>query len=178
MIMKMEKRGCLYVGGDDSNHAGFSQGEIIVATFSYNPADAISERISRRRDLPEVMRWLRRPGSDYRFAILTSEKYRHSGENLVIVIPDLVETFIHETQMPDSLNISLDGELSESSRRLIKERFSRGRIEVVVTNFEKGRIKRPYTTRMIYNADVLANSLYKNNTFEELSTHKKLVLRR
>lgn len=171
----MEKRGCLYVGGDDSNHAGRTTAEIIVATFSYNPSDAIKKRIPRPRRIREIRRWLKRQGNDYRFSILAADKYRRSGDNLAVAIPDMIQAFIFESNMiPASLNISLDGYLSELSRRNIKEMFSIMGLETIVRIFPKGRIRRPYSTRMIYNADVLANFLYRNNTFEELSKNEKL----
>lgn len=181
----MEKSNNLIVGADDSNHAGTSKGEIIVATFSQIHDDSIVRTHKNVRNHGECNTWLKNPERDYRFTILTSEKYRHSAHNLVEIVPLLIEKFLEENDfVPKFLNIYLDGQLQKTGKDFIRRKFSkqRGIERVVVDNFIKkkkvrgGHIsKRPRCPLVVYYADVRANYLYSQKTFEELSRHTKLV---
>ena len=181
----MEKRGCLYVGCDDSNHAGDSKGEIIVAVFSFDREDSIVSDFSKDRDEERLNDWLISSGKDFRFSLLTAEVYRHSGQNLVPIVPILVDDYLSKTPFHVSnLNIYLDGMLKSDARDSLREYFSgrHGIENVVVDNFTKKTKRLKNRTEkalhcppLVYYADVLANFLYRKKTFEELSTHEKLV---
>lgn len=176
----------LIVGADDSNHAGKSKAEIIVAVFSQLYEDGIVSSHKNVRNYEECSKWLKNPFRDYRFAILTSEKYKHSARNLEEITPLLVDNFLGEkTISPLILKIYLDGILSKEGKRFFREKFSKyeGIEEVAVDNFIKknkkinGNLsKRPRCPLVVYYADILANYLFSQKTFEELSQHKKLVV--
>lgn len=180
------EKGVLYVGGDDSNHAGDSKGEIIVATYSFDISDSRVKNFPNVRNWQKTRRWLESPDRDFGFAVLTLDQYRHSGDNLIRILPFLIEAYIlEECQDLKRLNIYLDGRLRKDSRRKFREHFlGRHGIEnVVVDNFikksrnRKGHIeKHPRCPSLVYHADVLAHELYRGKSFEELSKHKKLVL--
>ncbi|MEK6741922.1 MAG: hypothetical protein AABX91_01645 [Nanoarchaeota archaeon] len=181
----MEKRECLYVGADDSNHAGDTKGEIIVATFSFDRNDSLVRNFPNTRDLKAVAEWLKLPERDYLFSLLTSDSYRHSGQNLIEVIPYLVDFYLDKNSVQvGNLNVYLDGRLDGGARDHIKKHFmeKHGIENVVVDNFikktknTKGRIeKHPHCPTLVYNADVIANSLYRQNTAEQLFTHGKFI---
>ncbi len=184
-----EKRGyndILYVGGDDSNHAGNSLGEIIVATFSLLCKDGLVRDFPNVRDYSFLPDWINSEMRDYRFGILTEEKYRHSHSNLTRTIPSLITSFLDEMDFGVRiLKIYLDGRLDKNGRNFLRDRFYgfRGIESVIVDNFIKkqknnrGRIsKHPHCPPVVYYADLLAHQLFSNETFRELSTHPKLVL--
>src|SRR3989338_1655685 len=99
----MQER-CLYVGGDDSNHAGDSQGEIIVATFSYSILDYIHKKFSSR-SREKLKTWIDLPRNDFRLGILQAEQYRHSGQNLGCTIPELLHAYLRsrENMLPNEI---------------------------------------------------------------------------
>ena len=62
---------CLYVGMDDSNHAGEDiKGEINLAVFSFEHDDSVVRTFNNRRDYDFASRYMRNPQRDYRFTIL------------------------------------------------------------------------------------------------------------
>ncbi len=160
----------LIVGADDSNHAGTSKGEIIVATFSFLTEDSIVRRFPNVRDFESTEFWLSSPNRDYRYALLTAERYRHSSQNLVEVVPLLLKEYLDERDlMVKNLKIFLDGRLAMSNRRRMREEFLkfRGIEGVVVDNFTKKKPtptgkteKHPQCPAVVYHADILANRLY------------------
>jgi len=146
--------------------------------------DSIVTTFPNSRDCLSLKNWLSNHQRDYRFAILTAEKYRHSHANLISIIPDLIRFYIEEKFIPCSLKIYLDGRLESGERYRLRDKFLRinGIEQVVVDNFIKknknreGNIsKRPKCPALVYYADVLANQLYSTKTFEELSKHEKLI---
>ena len=51
--------GVLYIGADDSNHAGTNvKGEIVVATFSRLHEDSVVQEFPNRRDSYSTEKWL------------------------------------------------------------------------------------------------------------------------
>jgi hypothetical protein len=169
----MEKRGCLYVGGDDSNHAGIARGEIIVATFSFNHDDSIVKKFPNKREYESTFKWINSPERDYRYALLTSERYRNSSQNLLVLMPSLIKLFMNNEDINvDVLKLFLDGRLDTGVRSRIREEFLgfRGIEGVVVDNFIKkkkikgGHVeKHPECPALVYHADVLANYFYSNS---------------
>lgn len=180
-VLYTQKGDTLYVGGDDSNHAGDSRGEIIVATFSSISEDSFVRSFSNYRDYHSLSKWLSSPHRDYLFGVLVSEKYRHSHSNLVHAVPILISNFLAENDLRiKTLKIYLDGRLDTGVREFFKEKFRKihGIETVVVDNFIKknkscrGVSKRPYCPAVVYHADILAHDLF-TKAFNGLSTHKK-----
>lgn len=102
----------LYVGGDDSNHAGKVKGEIDVATFSFCHEDSIVKDFPNRRDRLESIAWLNDPERDYRFTIRAGDIY-NSSLNLPGVLPTLIESYIGDLDRDvSSLKVYLDGRLA------------------------------------------------------------------
>jgi len=128
----------LYVGLDDSNHAGDSSGEIIIATFSYQHEDSVVKPFKNSRRPSYAERWVKREGRDTRFTILTHEKVRHSSYNLPIVAPFLIFDFLSTAEeIPDHLKIYLDGRLEKKHKDLLREDFREDFPNVVIDNFIK-----------------------------------------
>lgn len=177
----------LYIGGDDSNHAGTTKGEIIVSTFSFLKEDSLVKRFKNRRIYFLTKEWLKNSKRDYCFTTLVSEKYRHSNQNLVEVVPKMVEGYLVEKNIfPKQLNIYLDGFLKDSSKtqvkKIIKERLG---IEKVLLegfikknkNSEGNLEKRPNCPPLVYHADVLANYFNKLPFLKITSSEKFMVLK-
>ena len=180
------KRGILYVGGDDSNHAGTTKGEIIVGTFSFLKEDSLVQNFENRRNYQKTLRWLENPLRDYRSTALVLEKYRHSSQNLVEIIPKLTEKYIiHKRLNLEQINIYLDGRLDRGSREQIRNFFREklGIEKVVVDNFLKknknknGRMeKHPFCPPLVYYADVIANNLNTLHSYLELTKSEKFMV--
>ncbi len=174
MPIKEVKR--LIVGADDSNHAGTAKGEIIVATFSFLVEDSIVRSFPNRRDPFSTSRWLDSPNRNYNYTILAGEEYRHSCQNLVVVAPKLISSFMEHIDISTPLLfIFLDGILKKGGRDNLRKQFIgfRGIERVVVDNFTKkrksvsGRIEKHHECpSVVYHADTLANYHYVH-TFED-----------
>ena len=160
----------LIVGGDDSNHAGTAKGEIIVATFSFLQEDSIVKSFPNTRNYPETLKWLDSTSRDYRYSLLTSEKYRHSDQNLVAIVPILIRGYMEENEIyAKCLKVFLDGRLQKGSRKIITDEFlgNFGIESIVVDNFIKKNTfaknnfeKHPRCPAVVYHADALANHIY------------------
>src|SRR3989344_8244569 len=165
----MDKKRTLIVGADDSNHAGTSKGEIIVATFSFLLEDSVVKPFPNNRDYQRCLNWLKSKERDYLFSILASEKYRHSSSNLVSATPELVKAFMESRNIEDyDLKIYLDGILSKEGKNTLRNSLLgfRGIERIVIDNFIKKNInrdgfsKKPYCPAVVYHADILAHTLY------------------
>src|SRR3989338_10701753 len=122
MIENLKLSSSLYVGVDDSNHAGTNKkGEIIVATFSTHLEDSIAKNQINRREAGKAYGWAQSSGRDYLFTILTDERSRRCSYNLVLVAPLLVKEFLKKHSIDDSLNIGLyfDGPLKKYQKRFV-----------------------------------------------------------
>jgi hypothetical protein len=160
----------LIVGSDDSNHAGTAKGELDVATFSFLPEDSVVRNFPNTRNYPLTQEWLSSPHRDYRSALLTADRYRHSCQNLVETIPKLVRGYMEEEDIyARILKVFLDGILFGENKEKIKREFLgfRGIEKVVADNFIKKHVNRmkhtekhPKCPAVVYHADVLANHLY------------------
>lgn len=181
----MVQNSVLYVGADDSNHAGTTKGEIIVATFSFDHADSIVKDFPNTRDARAAGAWLTQPEHDYRFTILTAEEYRHSSQNLVKVVPRLVDEYLVQgAPSIRGLNLYFDGRLDSGARQHLKDYFTgrHGIEHVIVDGFIKKipngkgkQEKHPHCPPLVYFADIISHQLYQERTFEELSTDPRLV---
>ncbi len=176
----------LSVGADDSNHAALSpKYELNVTPFSTVYEDSLVKPFPNTRDYESTRKWIADPRRDFRFGILTKEKYSHTSNNLVVVIPKIILLYLDEKDLsPETLKIYFDGRIDQGSRANIRDFFvgKRGIERVVVDNFIKKRrgprgeiIKRPNCPAVVYHADVLASSLLGLRA-QELFSHPKLVL--
>ena len=160
----------LCVGMDDSNHAGTTKGEIILATFSFSLEDSVVRTFKNNRDSEYALGWISEQDKrrDYRFTLLFDEEARRRSTNLVYTAPLLIRNFIkdHPETEVDSLKLYLDGPLSLQSKRYLKHEF-RDFSDFVVGNFIKKRVnrvgrtmKRPICPPLVYVADIYANRMF------------------
>jgi len=140
----------LYVGVDDSNHAGEIPGEIFVVTFSYDSKYINRSKImgNTRCGISNVEKFLE-GGGDFRFTIRTPETFTHSKENAAIVGPTLILNYFKEKNLYGSIDecfVDVDGGLCPKNKRLLG--YDLGHLEVpeiLVHNFTKnwqGKISR------------------------------------
>ena len=103
----------LYVGLDDSNHAGKRKGEIAVATFSFDPEDAVIKNFGKRAHKGEADEWLRLLGREYKFTLLAGRKFKHQHNNLPFATKILVKRFLSDFDCDiNGLELFINGELS------------------------------------------------------------------
>jgi hypothetical protein len=164
--MSNSEKKVLYVGADDSNHAGENvKGEIILATFSYNHADSLVRLHKNRRDQAATVDWIKTPGNYYLYTLLTEESYRRRGDNLPKILPFLVKRFLASNERPEALKLYLDGPLSWQDKDYLREEFKHIP-KVVIANFIKKRNingvlhKRPICPNLVYIADNLAHGIF------------------
>ncbi len=161
----------LIVGVDDTNHAHDNRvkGELVLATFSYAPDDSIVRQFSNRRDYEMAQRWLREGDRDYRFTMLTGDKWRECSQNLVYASPVLIRAFLKENSRLgiDGIKLYLDGSLTSQGKKYLRDSFADfpGPRFVVGNFIKKGKSrggrtqKRPICPRVVYMADVLAHRI-------------------
>ena len=190
----MKKR-VLYIGADDSNHAGVKKnGEIILATFSFSDRDGAVENFSNRRNPEIVNEWEREAGGDYRFTILTNldistgfsnslvnYEFGSRTSNLPFAVPFLIADFLRTHKGIDQIRLFLDGLIAPQHKEAMSRDFKKLGLELIVEDFPKKRkgekrqtIKRPYCPRVVYVADYKANYLFEKN-FDKISTNKNNV---
>ncbi|MBI4155331.1 hypothetical protein HY498_04565 [Candidatus Woesearchaeota archaeon] len=166
--------GLLYVGGDDSNHAGSSKGEIILATFSFCYKDSVVYEFSNKRDFQKAIEWMKN-GRDYRFTLLTDEKYRESSSNLVEIVPHLIWDWLitNKDLGIEEIHLFLDGRLNGFEKRKLVNEFQDFKFSVY--NFTKklrnkdGHISKMFREpNVVYMADVWANMFFRNKSLEQL----------
>jgi|TARA_Y100000310_G_scaffold87891_1_gene84801 hypothetical protein len=173
----------LYVGLDDSNHAGCSKGEIIVSVFSSIQEDSLVKGWGNGRLTSSRLEdFFKDEERDFRFTLLTDEKYRRGSQNLPQIAPYLIKSYLEEENIEvDTLKIYLDGVLKSHERKKLKEQF----LDVpnlVVDNFIKKQrmkknkriVKGHHCPRTVYVADSLANNLYKE-PIGKLLEHEKMI---
>jgi hypothetical protein len=186
MLEKRLSGPILFSGFDDSNHAGSSKGEIIVAVFSTIHEDSIVKPCLNRRDYSAVSEWLENPQRDYCFTILTAEKFRYSNQNLALVAPFLLREYLRKNIEfnPQKVKLYLDGRLDARGKSLIRANIGE-KIptipEIIIDSFiKKGKNRRGHIQKhpecpfLVYAADVLANQLL-NMSLNESLTHDKLI---
>ena len=167
----------LYVGFDNSNHAGKRRGEIIVATFSFNVLDAIVKNFGKNRDYASVEKWINDPVNprDYRFCSLIDEKYRHIHQNIPHAAPFLVRSFLDKLKFEvPNVFLYFDGELEKWHENYLRQVFKPCFRNIGIEYFIKKR--GIHNCPMpVYVADVLSNDLY-NGGFSEVAEHPKGVI--
>lgn len=132
-------RDVLYVGGDDSNHAGDSKGEFIIATFSFLKEDSLIKKHPNRRDATKANNWLKHSERDYRFTICTGEIYK-SSQNLPKILPTLIKSYVEHVEHDIAkINVYLDGRLESNEKRSMRENLLsiNGIEKVIIDNFIK-----------------------------------------
>ena len=190
----------LLVGLDESNHMEdiINRGEIVTATFSYNPKDGVERAYSgKRRDkeLKSLKSWV--DGTrDYRFAILANREVRSFQPNAPLVAPDLVCGYLNtlldaNKEPPDNLRLFVDGIITRDQRAYLKEIFSSMFKTTVIRNFVKRKKvsarrrkgRKILGPRVIQMADVLSNRLFHGYDYngdiltpDKLINHKKRVI--
>jgi len=151
----------LYVGLDDSNHGGTTQGEIIVASFSFFHEDSIVRDYGTSKDDSRVSKWFEQGEGkrNLRYCILTNERFRRGNQNLVYAAPYLVNDFLKTCQQKiDSLKIYLDGNMFRESKIALRKEFEPGVNSFVVDNFRKEQ-KLHHCPFVIYASHVLSNAI-------------------
>lgn len=170
----MQKEGLeniLYVGLDDSNHAGERRGEIVVATFSFNHEDSLVKNFRRKRDFRRAENWLKNSETDYRFCVLMDEKFRHIYTNLPYTAPFLINSFLKDySEEVSNIKIYLDGFVESKYRNLLKKSFS-DYPNLAVDYFIKRRGIHN-CPNVVYMAHLLSHNLY-SKEFPHLSEHEK-----
>lgn len=155
----------IYIGVDDSNHAGTDmKGEIILVTFSLNSENGVPRvHPNRRRIKPEA--WLRE-GNEYRFTILTDPEFKRNNFNLVLAAPLIIKKYFEENPNlnPSRLSCSFDGLIDKCQEKFVAGDLIHICSDVSVRGYvKKGhRGKRMPTPTAVYAADNLANYYLKN----------------
>lgn len=163
----------LHFGFDDSNHAGERKGEIIVATASLYNQDRIKAKHGKRANYQRAEQWLLDPNHDYRFTILLDESFRHLNTNLSTYAPDLVKSFLHESQdHVNKVTLNFDGKLQMNERAFLRKAFQKIE-EIEINNFTKTK-HRYNCPIVVYMADAIAHNLYKK-PFSTLIEDKRYV---
>ena len=168
---------------DDSNHAGENiKGEINLAVFSFMHQDSIVRVFNNRRNYSLAGEWISESGRDYRFTILTGERWMSGPTNLVYTAPALIGEFLKDKSGMDidSINLYLDGYLNSQNKKYLREQFKHIP-HFTVANFIKkrrnigGRIsKRPRCPAVTYFADVLAHNML-GKSVEDCLTDERYV---
>ena len=117
-----ENENPLYFGFDESNHAGpDKKGEIITCAFSQTHDDSIVREYPNRRSEVILNKWLEDQSHDFRFTILTGDKYRYrsSSSNLVESIPLLVLPFL-TIGVVKNVKLYLDGNMSREEKDFLR----------------------------------------------------------
>ncbi len=150
----------LHVGLDDSNHAGERKGEIIVATFSFDPEDCIKRKHGARANYLRAKEWLTSSDKNYRFTILLDEQFRHLNTNLSQYTPDLVKSFLENYRRQiNSISLNFDGKLSIEERASLMKSFNK-LDNLEINNFPKAKHKNYNCPLVVYMADTIAHHLY------------------
>lgn len=170
---KLEKN--LYIGFDDSNHAGHVKKEIIVGIFSSIPEDNVIQKFPKRRDFKKVRNWMKNHNRDYRFTTLDHDFYFRNNYNLPLTAIYLVEDYLKSVKnkdFPTQISLNFDGLLKINWRKILESDFSD--FGLTIKNFkEKEKRNCP---KLIYMADVFSNNLFKTFIFEKISKNKRFVI--
>lgn len=131
MPKKELKDRILYVGLDDSNHAGKRKGEIITAVFSHIYEDSLKTHFPRERKIEEDIQsknWIgKKRKRDFRFTILTHNISSKNSYNLFLVAPYLIQNYLEKIYPPDldKIEIYFDGKMMKSWEEMLQEDFKK-----------------------------------------------------
>ena len=180
MVKKGLKNKILYVGLDDSNHAGKKKGEIITAVFSQNYDDSLIEKFQRRRTSrgrERTKRWIdKKKTRDFRFTILPHEQSSKTSYNLFLTAPYLIQNYLNEinNSKVENLEIYFDGKMEKSWERIIESDFQYSK-PIKLSNFTgENKTNVPYVLGI---ADYLSYLLFKGDygNLETLLKNPKMV---
>jgi hypothetical protein len=167
-------RKVLYVGIDDSNHAGKNKGEVVLATFSFLHEDSLVKKFPNKRDSRMVEEWIKNPARDYRFAILEDEKFRHCSTNLPYAAPGLVRSFLKDYGGEiEKIKLYLDGLMHREHKEALRKEFCD--FPFVVDNFIKNQGIHNCPS-LVYMADILSHQIYLEGFEDESRKRKKVEL--
>lgn len=172
MVIKNSKNE-LYIGLDDSNHAGKTKQEIIVSIFSTFKEDSIVKKFPNRRDYEKTMNLLKSKKRDYRFLLLPHEISKSNKYNLPLVAPYLIEDYLNANSIKDyetNIYLYFNGDLKNNWKKILKEDFKDFKGLEMKTFSSRG--KQPLMVKL---ADTLANMLYRS-PFNKLSQNKSFIL--
>jgi hypothetical protein len=184
-----EEENILYFGFDETNHAGPNKkGEIVVCTYSSDHEDSLVKNWPNRRDSNLASKWLEQKGHNYRFTILTGEKYKYqsSATNLTEAASNLILPILTEpnSDIPNTNKLKLyfdGGGFKREQKESLRDHFGRLGLEVVIDNFIKknknvrGKTRKgPNCPKLVYLADILASHL-DQLTAGELLSHPKFI---
>ena len=171
----------LYVGVDDSNHAGANKkGEVLVAIFSYDARAGYVNFQPSRRDVQKVHAFLSQPGNDYRFTILSDDESRHRGYNVALVAPLLLRHYLQDHEPVREIVLACDGPLRGNQKRYLRDSFPER--EVHAEGFIK-KVHRPngklqpglHCPYVVVAADTLAHWMYGSLSLESLLGNPRMV---
>lgn len=166
----------LIVGLDDSNHAGTSKGDILVATFSTFGKDSEEIRFGNHRDYQALEKWLTNDLQvvDYRFGIILNPDLRKFQPLLPFVAPYLINSFLSSYGGNiQILEVNIDGLANSSHKNYLKSYFKDKFERVIIANFIKTHNVH-HCPKVVYMADILASNLY-HTDFSEVTKHNKRV---
>ncbi len=167
------ERKVLFVGCDDSNHAGDRKGDIIVAAFSPHREDGIVQKHRKCDEYSEAGKWLKGAGRDFRFTIIHEEDLRRLQPNIPYAVPSLVTSFLNPGEKPQAIKVFLDGILKSDPKKYLREALAPLSDTIVIGNFPKIRGIHICPT-VVYMAHLIAHNLY-IDSFSNLTEHSKFV---
>ncbi len=172
----------LYVGADESNHAGKTKGEVVVATFSSRHEDGVVKPFPNKRSSEILDEWLEGPETDYRFTLLAHDVSAKNYSNLSSALPYLVKAYMQQNEIKELevVKAYLDGRLNGFHKRSLKESLQDFAQEIDVDSFtkgsgRKGSPKRLVAPKVVYVADVLSNRIFRTMTIEQMLSNKRFV---
>lgn len=155
-IMSKKEHTKLYVGFDDSNHAGKTSEEIIVAVFSNNYKDSLIKKCPKRRNFQGAGEFLNNSGRDFRFTTLEHEGAKKNF-NLPLVAPYLIKNYIRFRDNLYKISLFFDGPFEKRWEEIIEEDLREFNIKI--KNFSGPNKYR--CPEVLCVADTKANLLFK-----------------
>lgn len=166
----------LYIGLDDSNHAGKRGGEIITAIFSKYYLDKqinVFPRERKKREYYEIKEWMNKTERDFRFTILTHKTLLKGAYNLPLVAPYLINDYLKKEKDIEKLYIYFDGKLEKSWEDILKRDFKK--YQLMISNFTgPNKTKIPNVLGI---ADRFSNFIFREKlgSLDELLENSKMV---
>lgn len=171
MVNIYPSRKTIYVGMDNSNHAGKTSGEIIVAISSLFHEDSIVKNFGTKRCM-DYKNWLYEPNKKriMKFGVLKDEKFRHIHQNIPCTAKELTDKIIEELSIcPEEaiLKLYIDGPVKMRDKQRLRDEFKEYS-GFTISNFVK-KMGVHHCPKLVYMADIIARDLYTsgfNHIFE------------
>ncbi|MEK6835365.1 MAG: hypothetical protein AABX61_03825 [Nanoarchaeota archaeon] len=162
----------LYVGFDDSNHAGKREGEVATAIFSLYYEDSLVKKFNKRSHTGEIKEWLSAPGRDYRAVILKGKRFRETHNNLPYAAPFLVNNFLESFEDKIiRLELHFDGQLKHQQISELKKSFSYIPEVYIAYYVKKQGIHN--CPKVVYMADIQSHLLYEE--YDKLIENDRII---